>query len=399
VTGGPAALRMGAALLAVAISVRPLGAAQSEEQPRAAEQPSGADRERREDLSRIKSRISDLKARLAESERKVATLSEELTRLNLKLEIAAREDDLLGAARGDLVQRLAVARDHKAVAAAASARSRAALVSRARVLHRFGRYGYFRVVLEARDVPALLQGLERLDALARRDGALLARHRQAERALEQDIARESELQKELEGLHAQSRREKARIAALLHDRRRLLDRQRESSETGRREVIALSDKAQRLERLLETLARQSEMQPAGPSGSIRPWKGVLDWPARGVLVETFGRHRHPKFDAWTLSNGISLSVAQGTPVRAVYAGRAVYAQWLAEYGNLVILDHGDGIFTLYAWLQGVAVTQGGFVNVGATVGWAGVGPGREESGLYFEVRDRQRASDPVAWLR
>jgi septal ring factor EnvC (AmiA/AmiB activator) len=89
----------------------------------------------------------------------------------------------------------------------------------------------------------------------------------------------------------------------------------------------------------------------------------------------------------------------GTPVRAIYAGKAVYAQWLAEYGNLVILDHGDGVFTLYAWLQGVAVRTGAYVPAGTPVGTAGTGPGRDESGLYFEVRDRQRASDPVAWLR
>ena len=89
----------------------------------------------------------------------------------------------------------------------------------------------------------------------------------------------------------------------------------------------------------------------------------------------------------------------GTPVRAIYSGRAIYAQWLAEYGNLVILDHGDGVFTLYAWLQSVAVLPGAHVPAGASVGNAGWGPGREEPGLYFEVRDHQKANDPVAWLR
>ncbi|MFN2387340.1 MAG: murein hydrolase activator EnvC [Thermoanaerobaculia bacterium] len=357
------------------------------------------DRERRDDLSRLRSRIATLKSRLTESEKKVATLSEELNRWTLRLEIAEREEDLLAAAREDLTKKLAETQARRGLAAAEAAKSRAALVSRARVLHRFGRYGYFRVVLEARDVPALLQGLERLDALARRDGALLAKHRSAERALAEDVLREEAMRKELDGLHAASRRERARIASFRDHRRRLLEKQRDVAASGRREVIALSDKALRLERLLETLARQSEPQPAGASGGIRPWKGVLDWPARGALVETFGRHRHPRFDAWTISNGIAIALPAGAPVRAVYAGRAVYAQWLAEYGNLVIVDHGDAMFTLYAWLQGIAVTTGSYVPVGTTVGWAGVGPGRAEPGLYFEVRDKQKASDPVAWLR
>jgi septal ring factor EnvC (AmiA/AmiB activator) len=163
-------------------------------------------------------------------------------------------------------------------------------------------------------------------------------------------------------------------------------------------VAVLSDKATRLEGLLERLSRLPE-EPVGPSGGIRPWKGVLDWPARGTLTETFGRHRHPKFDAWTQSNGIAIALPAGTPVRAIYAGKAVYAQWLAEYGNLVILDHGDGVFTLYAWLQAVAVRTGSYVPAGTPVGTAGTGPGRDEPGVYFEVRDRQKASDPVAWLR
>ena len=153
-----------------------------------------------------------------------------------------------------------------------------------------------------------------------------------------------------------------------------------------------------VERLLETLSRQAgQDEPA--AGGIRPWKGVLDWPARGTIVETFGRHRHPKFDTWTVSNGVGVAVPLGTPVRAVYAGKTIYAQWLAEYGNLVILDHGDGMLTLYAWLQGIAVRPGIPVAVGTELGLAGYGPGRDEPGVYFEVRDRQKASDPMVWLR
>ena len=168
----------------------------------------------------------------------------------------------------------------------------------------------------------------------------------------------------------------------------------------RKEVSALTDKAARLERLLDTLSKQSASEePVGPSGGIRPWKGVLDWPAKGTIVETFGRHRHPKFDTWTVSNGVGVSVPQGTPVRAVYAGKAIYAQWLAEYGNLVILDHGDGMLTLYAWLQAVSVKPGDAVAAGSEIGSAGYGPGRDEAGVYFEVRDRQKAQDPIAWLR
>jgi len=380
--------RFAAALLAAAL---PLGAQESV---------TPASSDRAADLARLQNRIGSLKSKLAESEKKEATLAEELQRLELKLEIATREGELIAATREEFGRRLADVTRQGAEASAAAVQYRRLLVARARVLQRFGRFGYFRVLLEARDLPAFLDSIERLDSLARRDGRLLGQYRFAETRLQENLAREQALKAEIDRLYARSRQEATRIASLKTERETLLSREQNSAASRRREVSALTDKAERLERLLATLARQSESEePVGPSGGIRPWKGVLDWPVRGTIVETFGRHRHPKFDTWTVSNGVGLAVPLGTPVRAVYAGKTIYAQWLAEYGNLVILDHGDGMLTLYAWLQAVSVKAGVPVPVGTEIGLAGYGPGRDEAGVYFEVRDRQKAMDPVAWLR
>lgn len=357
------------------------------------------ERQSETDLARIRARIAALQEKLKESTRSVATLSEEVRRLDWKLEIAQQEARLLAARRAELTVALAATRADRQSAGAAASRSASALFARARLLQRFGRYGYLRVLLEARDAPGFLRGVERLDDLARRDGRLLAAHRVAQARLESDLAREEGLKSELDQNWTRGRRELLAMSRLRGDREALLSRERRSEVTGREEVHALSDKADRLERLLKTLASQSSGETADASAGIRPWKGVLDWPARGAVLETFGRHRHPKFDAWTVSNGIAVALPAGSSVRAVYAGKAVYAQWLAEYGNLVILDHGDGVFTLYAWLQAVSVLPGARVAPGEPVGTSGTGPGRSEPGVYFEIRDRQKASDPVAWLR
>jgi murein hydrolase activator len=357
-----------------------------------------ADAERQADLARLRARIRSLEKQVEDSRRRQATLAEELSRLDLQLEIAAQEKELLARLREDYGSRLSEIAIERKSAEEAATRSRRALLARARLLQRFGRFGYVRILLEARDVSGFIESVARLDSLARRDARLLTEHRRAEGRLEAGLARERALKSETDRLYGQTRREENRIASLRSERQNLLERQRAVSASQRREVATLSDKATRLEGLLERLSRAPEA-PVGPGGGIRPWKGVLDWPARGAVVETFGRHRHPKFDAWTLSNGISVSVPAGTPVRAVFAGKAIYAQWLAEYGNLVILDHGDGVFTLYAWLQAVSIRPGTYVPAGMAIGTAGTGPGRDEPGVYFEVRDRQRPSDPIAWLR
>jgi septal ring factor EnvC (AmiA/AmiB activator) len=358
------------------------------------------DSERAADLARLQGRIATLKAKLADSEKNQATLAEELKRLELRQEIATREGELVAATRDDFARRLAEVTRQRGEVVEAAARYRKLLLARARVLQRFGRYGYFRVLLEAKDLDAFVASIERLDNLAQRDGRLLVQYRFAETRLQENLAREQALKAEIDRLYVKSRQEESRVASLRTQRERLLATEKNAMASQRREVSALTDKAARLERLLDTLSRRSDAEePVGPAGGIRPWKGVLDWPAKGTIVETFGRHRHPKFDAWTVSNGIAVSVPLGTPVRAVYGGKAIYAQWLAEYGNLVILDHGDGMLTLYAWLQAVSVHPGDAVPAGGEIGLAGYGPGRDEAGVYFEVRDRQKAQDPVAWLR
>ena len=386
-------MRRVAALLLVFAAALPLGAQETV---------TPADSERAADLARLQSRIGLLKLRLAESQKKEATLAEELKRLELKLEISTREGELIAATREEFGRRLAAVTRQRGEVAVTAAAYRQQLLARARVLQRFGRFGYFRVLLEAKDLPAFLESIERLDSLARRDGRLLGQYRFAESRLQENLAREQALKAEIDRLYKSSRQEEVRVASLKVEREKLLAREQSTMASRRKEVSALTDKAARLERLLDTLSRQSEAEseePVGPSGGIRPWKGVLDWPAHGTIVETFGRHRHPKFDTWTVSNGVSIAVALGTPVRAVYAGKTIYAQWLAEYGNLVILDHGDGMLTLYAWLQAVSVKPGVPVAAGGEIGLAGYGPGRDEAGVYFEVRDRQKAMDPVAWLR
>jgi len=357
-----------------------------------------ADSERAADLARLRARIGSLERQVAESRKRQATLSEELRRLELQLQIASGEKELLGRLREDYAERLAAIAVERSAAERAALGSRRALLARARLLHRFGRFGYLRILLEAEDVPAFVSSVALLNSLARRDARLLTQHHASETRLEAGLAREHALKVETDRLYARTRQEESRIATLKVARENLLEKQKSFSATQRREVAVLSDKATRLEGLLARLSQRPE-EPVGPAGGIRPWKGVLDWPARGTLTETFGRHRHPRFDAWTQSNGISISLPAGTSVRAIYAGKAVYAQWLAEYGNLVILDHGDGVFTLYAWLQAVSVRAGSYVPAGTPVGLAGTGPGRDEPGVYFEVRDRQRPSDPVAWLR
>jgi septal ring factor EnvC (AmiA/AmiB activator) len=315
------------------------------------------------------------KSRWRESRKRQATLSEELGRLELQLQIASSEKELLGRLREDYSQRLAAIAVERSAAERAALGSRRALLARARLLHRFGRFGYLRILLEAEDVPAFVQSVALLDSLARRDARLLTAHHASETRLEAGLAREHALKVETDRpLRAHPPGGKSDRFAQGGAREPPGEAEVVFRDPAARRVAVLSDKATRLEGLLARLSQRPE-EPVGPSGGIRPWKGVLDWPARGTLTETFGRHRHPKFDAWTQSNGISISLPAGTSVRAIYAGKAGVR---AVAGGVREPRHpGSRRRRLHALCvaAGGVGPRGHLRPAGTPVGLAGTGPG------------------------
>ncbi|EWH02827.1 murein hydrolase activator EnvC family protein [Halomonas sp. BC04] len=93
-----------------------------------------------------------------------------------------------------------------------------------------------------------------------------------------------------------------------------------------------------------------------------------------------------------------IQAREGMPVKAVHAGRVVFADWMRGFGNLLILDHGDQVMTLHAHLQQFHVEVGQAVSGGDTIGTVGTSGGHESSALYFEVRRNGDPIDPQAWI-
>ena len=131
-----------------------------------------------------------------------------------------------------------------------------------------------------------------------------------------------------------------------------------------------------------------------PSTAFGTLKGKLKWPVRGELVGRFGA---PRADGGTQWKGVFIRVASGD-VHAVAAGRVVYADWLRGFGNLVIVDHGDGYMTVYGNNEALYKPAGSIIKAGEPIASIGASGGSEESGLYFEVRHHGQAQDPAKWV-
>jgi len=131
---------------------------------------------------------------------------------------------------------------------------------------------------------------------------------------------------------------------------------------------------------------------AGSTGTGAPSATGFIWPVNGVVVSGFGMR-------WgRLHEGIDISAATGTPIWAAAAGTVIHAGWLGGYGNLVVLDNGNGLATAYAHASAILVVLGQQVSQGETI--ALVGSTGDSSGphLHFEVRVNGVAVDPLLYL-
>ena len=128
-------------------------------------------------------------------------------------------------------------------------------------------------------------------------------------------------------------------------------------------------------------------------------KGTLPWPVRGTILTGFGRVREPDRGTWTMNRGVTISAETGTDVQAIAPGEVMLIDWWRGYGQLVLLRHPQGYYTLYAHLESRSVEVGEILAEGALIGTVGsTGRLDDVSQLHFEVMKEEQALAPNAWL-
>ncbi len=123
-------------------------------------------------------------------------------------------------------------------------------------------------------------------------------------------------------------------------------------------------------------------------------QGKLAWPVSGSITHAYGS----KVEQTELRyNGVVIAAQSGAPVHAIAPGKVLFAEWLAGYGLLVIIDHGDGYLSLYGRNQRLNVRVGDVVNTGDTIAWVGMSGGFSSDSLYFALRHIDQPLNPSKW--
>ncbi len=123
-------------------------------------------------------------------------------------------------------------------------------------------------------------------------------------------------------------------------------------------------------------------------------RGKLRLPVRGDVTNRFGAARQDTGISW---KGLFIRAAEGNAVKAVATGRVVFADWMRGFGNLIIVDHGDGYMSLYGNNQALLKSVGENVSGGDSIAAVGNSGGNESNGLYYELRRQSKPFDPMSW--
>ncbi|ABE57410.1 murein hydrolase activator EnvC family protein [Chromohalobacter israelensis] len=339
-----------------------------------------------ENIEQTQARLEGTRDARDEAQRELREVETRLAETHQRLTGLQREQDQLD-------QEVAELKKRRQTLEIERRRQREALAKQLNALYRLGPTPQLKLLLNQSD-PARLDRLQqylnhlnqarqqRLDALAKLEDQL----DETQRALQSHQARLDDLGDELT-----ARRET--LSEQRGKRETILAQFKERYTTQRAKLAALTDDRENAEQLLDRMRERLErLDQAPPSTQIEQTQGDLPWPVQGDMLTGYGNGDGVD------RNGILIGAASGTPVSAVHAGRVVFADWMRGFGNLVIIDHGDNIMTLYAHLQRFAVGVGEQVERGATIAAVGDSGGRDTPALYFEVRENGDPIDPGDWI-
>jgi murein hydrolase activator len=127
-------------------------------------------------------------------------------------------------------------------------------------------------------------------------------------------------------------------------------------------------------------------------------RGFISKPVNGKILTKFGKNKHPDLDTFVISNGVEISATRGEDVKAVYKGKVVFSGDFKSYGNMLILDNGGNVYTVYAYLSNINFVKGQDVVKGSILGKAGYSSMNKQYAVYFEVRLQGVPMDPVLWF-
>ena len=267
------------------------------------------------------------------------------------------------------------------------------LNKRVRSIYMHGQLSYLEVITGAKSFSDFANRLELLKRIIHSDFKLIQEIQKQKALIE---AKKDELQQKknkLDALAEEAKKAEDQIRAKKEEQQQIMNeakRQKDAAAAMEADLIAESNNVRQL-----IQARSGSLQG---EGAIVQGSGTFIWPCNGPITSPFGYRTHPIFGTTIYHAGMDIGVDYGTPIHAADGGTVILAGWCGGYGNAVIIDHGNGLQTLYGHNTSVAVSEGQAVSQGEVIAYAGSTGYSTGPHCHFEVRENGEAVDPMGYL-
>lgn len=371
----------------------------------------------KDELSGVKREIKAQKQLITKTRKVEAAISTELREILRTLE--QKESDLGKLGRDLRVVESSLAgtgRDIQRVTEEAN-RKRVEIERRLSSLYKAGELGTLRMFFSAESFPQLAENIRYMKSILENDKRIFDEYNQKIeqlKSLKSDLERDA-LKKEriMTGIEQKKREieaEKSKKAAYLGKVRQ----DRKSYESSLKELQANAARLQAMLTRLEALSRRklssrhekpgSKLKPLAelppvPDRGFASQKGRMNLPVRGEIIESYGKHKHPEFNSFTFSKGLSISASSGADIKVIYEGTVIFSDYFKGFGNMMVVDHGGGYFSLYAHASRLTKKVGAEVARHETIGAVGDVDSSKGTMLYFEIRHQGKPVDPAGWVR
>ncbi|HHW41050.1 MAG TPA: peptidoglycan DD-metalloendopeptidase family protein [Syntrophomonadaceae bacterium] len=354
--------------------------------------PSWADEleSKKQELNRVNSLIQQRKQQIKETEKKRQGVLAELGQIDRDIKQATEDLEQLNRDMESLQAAIGVTEEKLRKAEADLQKRTGILHERLRNIYTEGDVSFLEVLLQSESMTDFLTRFDLMQRIAEQDVRLM-KELAAERDAIEKTKRELEAKRNrVASLQESTRAKQTYLAARSEDRKQLLNQLETQREAYERALDELEATSRQLAQLIQ------QLQSRNPSP--RKGTGRFIWPASGPITSNYGMRYHPILHQNRMHTGIDIGAPAGAKVAAADGGTVIYTGWMGGYGQVVVIDHGGGISTLYAHLSSINVGTGSTVQQGQTVGRVGSTGWSTGPHLHFEVRVNGNPQNPLSYL-
>jgi septal ring factor EnvC (AmiA/AmiB activator) len=357
----------------------------------------------KEELGGLKKKIQEEKQRVKAIHKKESSVISQLNKMDRNLSKKEKELKVLNRKLEGVVQKVRKTNEELQLVTQSVETQEAFLEKRLVALYKFGETGMPQIFFSSNSYAEFLNSRRYLASILGQDRELVEDFRKRQTVLGSYREQLKEDERELQALKEQTEKKQAEIRKDRLQKSRLLDSVRGEKSIHLAAIKELETASAQLQTLLNRLEREIREKakaevfiPAGKG--FGTFRGKLAFPVEGRILSTFGKNENPKFNTFTVQKGIEIEAAIGAEIRAVYDGRVLYSDWFKGYGKILIIDHGEGYYTLSGHASALLKNVGEEVRGGEGVALVGDTGSLKGSCLYFEIRQRGKPLDPLEWL-